>query len=89
MTHDELLTSVLGIVAGVAGGARTPAGASADTALRDGYWLDSMELLEVVLSCEAQFGVTFEASVDLTPEHLATVGTLAALVQRRLPGAGT
>lgn len=79
--------AVLAIVARVAGAGRVPSAPGIDTPLRDGYWLDSMELLDVVLACEAQFGVAFVESVDLTPDNLATVGTLVDLIERRR-GAG-
>ena len=83
-THD----SVLAILAQVAGASRVPSLPGRDTALRDGYWLDSMELLEVVLACEARFGIEFLESVDLTPENLATVGTLVDLIDRRVEARG-
>ena len=81
--RDETRDGVLEIVAGVVGAGRVPTQPGLDTPLRDGYWLDSMELLEVVIACEARFGIAFLEAVDLTPENLATVGTLVALIERR------
>lgn len=81
--NDDTRNGVLEIVARVAGAGRVPTRPGLDTPLRDGYWLDSMELLDVVLACEARFGVAFIEGVDLTPENLATIGTLVALIDRR------
>jgi acyl carrier protein len=80
---DETRDGVLEIVARVAGVGRVPTQPDLSTPLRDGYWLDSMELLDVVLACESRFGVAFVEGVDLTPENLATVGTLVGLIERR------
>ena len=56
----------------------------ADTPLGDGgLWLDSMELLQVVLACEARFGITFKPMEDLIGDGLETLGTLANVVRRR------
>jgi acyl carrier protein len=54
-----------------------------ETALREGLWLDSIELLEVVIACEEEFDFEFDER-DLSPDALATAGTLAGLVARRL-----
>ena len=52
--------------------------------LRDGgLWLDSMELLQVVIACEAQFGITFKPAEDLLGDGLETLGTLAGVIRRR------
>ena len=42
-----------------------------------------MELLQVVLACEAQFGITFEPAEDLLGDGLETLGTLAGVIRRR------
>lgn len=84
MTADAVAAGVRDIIHRLVGPARVPAHAGLDTRLANGYWLDSVEMLEVVLECERQFGITFEASRDLTPEALATVDSLAAVVCRRL-----
>jgi hypothetical protein len=38
-----------------------------------------------VVACEERFQVTFEPDTDLTTDSLATVGSLARVVHRRLP----
>ncbi len=81
---DDVLKRIIAIVTRVAGDARTPERVGADTRLTDGFWLDSIEMLDVVIACELDFGIVFNESLDLTPAALETVGTLAALVQRRL-----
>ena len=84
MTDDPLLTRVQRIVVTQAGADRTPRDVSPDTALGGaGFWLDSVDLLEIVLACESEFGVTFDSETDLTLETLATVRSLAALIARK------
>ncbi len=85
---ETVVHDVLAIVQRVAGPGRTPDGAGADTRLADGFWLDSMEMLDVVLACEQHFGIVFEEGRDLTPASLATVGHLAAAVCARLQERG-
>jgi acyl carrier protein len=81
---DVLLGRLRGVVAGVVGAARLPAELRADTALADGgLWLDSVELLQVVLGAEAEFGIIFEPGEDLVGDGLRTLGSLANLIQRR------
>lgn len=78
---DTLLVRVQRIVERQAGASRTPPDASPDTALGEaGFWLDSIDLIDVVVACEEEFGVAFDGEVDLTPETLATVRSLAALI---------
>jgi acyl carrier protein len=78
--NGPIFDAVRGIVERVAGRGRTPQQVDAGTRLHEGFWLDSMELLEVVIACEQHFGIVFEESTDLTPDALATVGSLANLV---------
>ncbi|MGC4081177.1 MAG: hypothetical protein QM736_03440 [Vicinamibacterales bacterium] len=61
---DPIVDVVRAIVERVAGPACTPARADAATPLAQGYWLDSMELLEIVLACEEHFGIAFEEASD-------------------------
>jgi len=78
------LERVLSIVSGVAGAHRSPPGAGRETPLTDGgFWLDSVELLEIVLACEEAFGIVFDSTADLTDESLSTVGSLVELIQAR------
>lgn len=81
---QPVFEAVRAIVERVAGAARTPLGAGPQTRLQEGFWLDSIEMLEVVLECEQQFGIVFEETRDLTPEALASLGSLARLVTARL-----
>lgn len=84
MTGGSTVERVLGIVTRVAGPARTPPGAGPDTPLGDdGFWLDSVDMVEVAVACEIEFGVSFEGETDLTSETLATARSLADLVSRK------
>ena len=86
MDDKAVVAGLCAIVARVIGARRVPADAGAGTVLRDGgLWLDSMELLQVVLACEAQFGITFKPAEDLIGDGLETVGTLADVIRRRSP----
>jgi acyl carrier protein len=83
--EDRLVDRVLGVVARVAGPHRTPASPGPDTPLTEGgFWLDSVGLFEVVLACEAEFDVHFDAETDLFPERLTTVATLAETIREHL-----
>lgn len=84
MTDDILLPRVLAIVERVAGRDRTPADAGPDTPLADGFWLDSVETLDVIVACESDFGIVFDAAGDFGDETFRTLGTLTDLVRRRL-----
>ena len=89
MRHAEetFVGPVLSIAARIAGPERTPPGAGADTPLgRGGFRFDSVGLLELIVACEETFGLTFVPEVDLTPETLATVRSLAEVVGARRAG---
>lgn len=81
---DDVLKRIIAIVTRVAGPERTPADVDTGTRLTDGFWFDSIEMLDVVIACELDFGIVFNESRDLTPAALETIGTLAALIERRL-----
>jgi acyl carrier protein len=84
MDNAALLDRLRGVIAGVVGVARVPAGLGADTALANGgLWLDSVELLQVVLAAEAEFGIVFEPGEDLVGDGLQTLGTFGDLIARR------
>ena len=85
-TSDHVHQRIVAIVTRVAGPGRTPEEVGAGTKLADGFWLDSIEMLDVVIACELEFGIVFNESQDLTPAALETIGTLTALVERRLAG---
>ena len=82
---DAILSRVLAIVSRVAGPGRTPPGAGPETGLGEaGYWLDSVDVLEVVLACEHEFDILLTDTADLTRETLASVRSLAELIGRKL-----
>lgn len=73
--------AIRALVARVAGPSRTPPESGPDTPLSEGgFWLDSVELLEVVVACEGEFGITFDATKDFGAGAFETLGTLATLV---------
>jgi acyl carrier protein len=81
MSGELIAERLQQLVTKLAGATRIPADASPDTPLRDdGYWLDSVDLVELVVACEHEFGVLFEGETDLTPTALSTVRTLAELI---------
>ncbi len=82
--NDPVLERVQRVVVKTAGAARTPPDAGPDTPLGEaGFWLDSVDLVEVVVACESEFGVTFEGETDLTAESLRTVRSLAAMIRSK------
>lgn len=84
MTPQGVVDRVLSIVSAVAGPRRTPPDAGADTRLaEDGYWLESVELLEVLVACEETFNIDFDPDLDVTQETLRSIGTLAGVIQRK------
>jgi acyl carrier protein len=81
MTEAAVLERVQAIVAAVAGPLRTPAAAAPGTPLWEGgYWLNSVDLLEVMIACEHEFGVRFEVGAERTAEGLRTVASLTAMI---------
>jgi acyl carrier protein len=84
MTSPSILEKVMVIVAAVAGPRRTPPGAGPETPLaQDGYWLESVELLEVLVACEEAFDLDFDPDLDVTEDTLRSVGTLARVIERK------
>jgi acyl carrier protein len=84
VADTSLEGKVLSVVQGIAGTARTPAGAGPDTPLRDnGFWLDSLAMVEIVMECEATFGIVLDVEGDLTPDALSTVRSLAAVIRAK------
>jgi acyl carrier protein len=81
------LARVQAIVARIAGPDRSPPGAGPDTPLRDGgFWLDSVDLLEAMIACEAEFEVVFDPETDFTDQTLSTVRTLFTLIGAKRAG---
>jgi acyl carrier protein len=84
MIDDRCPERVLAVVTGIAGPARTPPEATPDTPLgEEGFWLDSIAMLEVMLACEQEFDVVFDWESEVTPDMLRTARTLADAVQRK------
>lgn len=84
--NDAILERVQRVVARTAGAARTPPDAGPDTPLGEaGFWLDSLDLLDVIVACEEEFAVTFEGETDVTVEALSTVRTLADFILSKGP----
>jgi acyl carrier protein len=82
MTADGILERVQAIVTGIAGADRTPPDVGPDTPLgEDGFWLDSVDMLEVLLACEQEFGTSFKSG--LASETLTTVRSLAEAIRTR------
>lgn len=84
MTGDPVLARVHSVVARTAGAARTPPDAGPDTPLAEGgFWLDSVELVDVIVACEHEFGVVLDGETELSPETLSSVRSLAALIRSK------
>ncbi len=82
---DLILQRVQAIVAQTAGASQTLPEVGPDTPLgKEGFWLDSVDALMVILACEQEFGVAFDGADDLTAEALRSARNLAALIRRKL-----
>ena len=88
MTGERpIVDRVFDVVCRVAGPARTPADAGLDTPLGGGgFWLDSVDLVEVAVACEHEFALAFDSELDLTREALATARSLAELIASKRLG---
>jgi acyl carrier protein len=79
-----VLERLLRIVVTVAGPSRTPTGAGPDTPICDnGFWLDSIALLELAVACEEEFDV--DPAAGISPETPATARTLATIIEAKTP----
>ncbi len=79
---DAILARVRAIVTDIAGAGRVPADAGPDTPLgEEGFWLDSTEMLEVILACEREFGISFGADTSPGVEGVSTVRSLAEAIR--------
>jgi acyl carrier protein len=59
----------------------------ADTGLvGSGLWLDSVAVLEVIMAIEKEFGIQLDRTVLSREGTLATVGSLAGVVQSLVHG---
>jgi acyl carrier protein len=81
---DHILARTRAIVERVAGAHRTPPVVTRDTKLADGFWLDSVEMLDVVIACETEFGFVFSEHGDLDVSALDTLGSLVDVIARRV-----
>ena len=71
----RLLEAMRALVTRVAGPSRAPADSGPATPLSEGgFWLDSVELLEVVVACESEFDITFDATRDFDERRLRDPG---------------
>ena len=87
MSADPILPRLQALIVRVFGPDRVATPPEPETLLGDGgLSLDSGRLLELVLGCEAEFGVTFDSASDFTRESLNTVQTLAAVIRAKWPG---
>jgi acyl carrier protein len=63
MADADDVARVISILTEIAGPDRTPEHADADTSVGEGgFWLDSADLLEVVLACEETFSLEIDSS---------------------------
>ena len=82
---DAVLARVLSLLGDVVGPERTPAAAHAGTALgADGFWLDSVAMLEAIIRCEEAFGVVLDITRAFGPGGPATAGDLADAIRKQL-----
>jgi len=83
-TRHHVMERVRAIVTAIAGPHRTPVEVGPATALIEGFWLDSIALLEVVIACEEEFGITFDSDADLTADALRTIESLVDVILTRV-----
>lgn len=83
MSEPEIVSAVLAIIEQVSGKERTPRDVGPATPLGDGSWLDSVELVEVVVACEQAFGVVFDDASELESGALETLGALAGTIRAK------
>jgi acyl carrier protein len=87
LSADPILTEVLAILAQIAGPGRTPMTPGYETPLaEEGFWLDSIGLLDALLTCEETFGVALDYESIFDADGCATAGRLAAAVRARRVG---
>jgi acyl carrier protein len=85
MTSRSVPDRLKAILREVAGPGRTPPALGAETPLRaGGFWFDSVALLELIVAVETEFGVDFDPATDFGDAALRTVGSLTAVIERRL-----
>ena len=75
---EPLLAATRAIIERVIGPDRTPPTGGPETPLADGFWLDSIELVEVLVACEIEFGILLDETSDFEAGAFGTLGTLTA-----------
>jgi acyl carrier protein len=81
---DPLLVEIRDLVEAVAGPRRVPSHVGPETRLSEGgFWLDSIELLQVVVACEERFAIVFDPTRELTASALETLESLSALIRTK------
>jgi len=84
VAESPILARVLELAARLPGVQRFPSDPGSETLLANGgFWLDSVALLELIVACEAAFGICLDPG-DLTPDRLRSAGSLAALIESRV-----
>ena len=79
---ESILARVLAIAARIAGPNRTPLDAGPSTPLwNGGFWLDSLDLMDLMLACDAAFGPVFDGSSGAAIVDTPTAGELAAAIE--------
>jgi len=82
MSGQADVVRLVEILANVAGPDRTPEHVSAETPLSEGgFWLDSADLLEVMLACEGVFSVTLDPTTILPQGSDLTVARLMRAIE--------
>lgn len=77
VSDDRILT----IVSRIAGPDRVPAAVGADTPLGEGgFWLDSVEMLDLLVACEEEFGLVLDDAA-LAVSALTSIGSLIEAVR--------
>jgi acyl carrier protein len=86
-SDHSVLASVLDIVVGIAGPNRTPPDPGTSTRLWEGgFWLDSIDLLDLMFACDETFGRVFERMPRTVMADIRTVGDLVAVIEARPHG---
>ncbi len=82
---QSILARVLAIAGTIAGPNRTPPDAGPSTPLwNGGFWLDSLDLMDLMLACDAAFGPVFDGRCGAAIADTLTAGELAAAIEARM-----
>jgi acyl carrier protein len=83
--RSSTLARVLATVIRIAGTSRTPPDAGPETSLAEGgFGLDSVDMLELIVSCEQEFGIELDPKALLRADALGNARGLAEVVQSAL-----